>query len=104
MGQAGAEKDEDREAGQRVVEWLVFEGFGVGLALGDVAHGGDEEVPWSDVHRADHELEREQAAVLALAHRLVRAARRQVELEASLQIVDEAAAMRACDQDVHWLP
>src|SRR5260370_1370442 len=85
LAQAVSEKAAIRETGQRVVECLVFEGVGVCLALGDVAHGGDEQVPWSDMHRADHELEREQAAVLALAHRLVRAARRQVELERPLR-------------------
>src|SRR5207245_7712310 len=65
--------------------------------------GGDEEVTRTDVHRADDELERKQAAVLPLAHRLVGAARWQVELEPPLQVVDEAAAVGGGDEGVDRL-
>ena len=57
----------------------------------------------ADLHRADHELERKEAAVLALAHRLVRAADRDVQLQAPLQVVVEGAAVRGGDQDVGLL-
>ena len=57
----------------------------------------------ADLHRADHRLEREQASVLPLPHCLVRAADGDVEVQPSLQVVVEGAAMRGRDQDVRLL-
>ncbi len=73
------------------------------LALRDVAQGGDEKVTRSNLHRADDELEREQASVLSLAHRLVSAAHRDVDVEPALQVVVEGAAVRGRDENVRAL-
>jgi len=86
------------------VQSLVLERVRMRLALGDVAERCDEEMSRTDLHRADDELERKEASVLSLAHRLVRAADRDVELEPALQVVDEGAAMCGRDQDVCLLP
>ncbi len=104
LPQTVAEQAPVGQPGQCVVQGLVLERVGVGLALGDVAEGGDEQVPRADLHRADDELERKKASVLSLAHGLVGAADRDVELESPLEIVDERAAMRRRDQDVGLLP
>jgi hypothetical protein len=103
LAQAVTEQASVGQPGERVVQGLVFERVGVSLALGDVAERGDEQVPGADLHRADDELEREQASVLAFAHRLVSAADRDVQLEPALEIVGERAAVSRRDQDVRLL-
>src|SRR4030081_3771457 len=75
LAQAVAEQAAVGKPRQRVMKRLILERIRVRLALGDVTHRGDEEVARADVHGADHELEWEQAAVLALAHRFVSSTR-----------------------------
>jgi len=68
LAQPVAEEAPVGKAGQGVMERLVLERVGLGLAFGDVAHRGDEQVARSDLHRADYELEWEQAPALTLPH------------------------------------
>ena len=100
LAQSVTEETSVGQSGQRVVQRLVLERIGMRLALRDVTQCRDEQVTRSDLHRADDELERKQASVLALAHRLVRGAHRDVELQPALEVVDERAAVRGRDHDV----
>ena len=103
LAQTVAEQAAVRQARKCVVESLVFQRVGVRLAFRDIAERRDEHVTRPDLHRADDELEREKAAVLSLAHRLVRAAYRDVQCQAALQVVVECAPMGCRDEDIGLL-